>query len=145
MTDRYDDVLRHIDQTIDGADDDWNVSSDAMRWTPADPPEPVTPETAEDLFRTGQLRSADSATRRMVYQVLQRRSQMYTLEVVVPDAVERTAYLDACDNLPSLAVEYAAAGIPAGWVRDLRETGMTVAQAALTVHCPETTDARSTT
>lgn len=32
MSDRMDDVLASIDQALDGADDDWTVSGDAMRW-----------------------------------------------------------------------------------------------------------------
>lgn len=34
MSDRMDDVLAAIDETLAGADDDWTVSGDAMRWTP---------------------------------------------------------------------------------------------------------------
>lgn len=34
MSDRIESVLASIDQALDGADDDWDVSGDAMRWTP---------------------------------------------------------------------------------------------------------------
>ncbi|WP_026931206.1 hypothetical protein [Glycomyces tenuis] len=34
MSDRMDAVLTSIDQALDGCDDDWAVSGDAMRWAP---------------------------------------------------------------------------------------------------------------
>ena len=71
---------------------------------------------------------------------LERAENMRTLEVVVPDPGERTAYLDACDNDPSIAIEYAQVGIPPAMIPDLRANGVTAVQAAISIN---TTD-RST-
>jgi hypothetical protein len=64
---------------------------------------------------------------------LDRAENMRTLEVVVPDENERTAYLDACEGSPGIALEYASFGVPAVHVRDLRETGVTAMQYTVTV------------
>lgn len=151
-----DEVLSSIDATLAGADEDWDVSGDAMRWR--DPEEQDDEESIDALVdraidaavnegqeRVAHILATQPHTAEAVRQAIVRRQWMDQLDAIVPDETERDAYLAACDGVPSLAVEYASAGIPAVWVRDLRETGMTVMQAALTVHAPETSDARSTT
>lgn len=52
MTDRMDDVLASIDAALDGADDDWTVSGDAMRWAPPEA-ERETPKRPVDRYTIG--------------------------------------------------------------------------------------------
>lgn len=50
-------VLSSIDATLAGADEDWGVSGDAMRWTPGDAP-PVESEldhAVKQLTRFGEI------------------------------------------------------------------------------------------
>lgn len=154
MTD-HDAVLNRIDDLLAGMADDFDVSGDAMRWRE---PEEQDEESIDALVdraidaavnegeeRVAHILATQPHTAEAVRQAIIRRQWLDQLDAIVPNETERDAYLAACDGLPSLAVEYASAGIPAGWVRELRESGMTVIQAALTVRATENSEARSTT
>lgn len=161
MSDKTTNVLRAIDDALDGADEDWNISGDAMRWappeTPADPCTctmaepcdqhlPYPPDSlAADVARLNeaarelgnQLARPFLTFARVVDAALERHQHARALEVIVPEDTERAAYIEACDGVLSLAIEYASFGIPPGHVRDLRETGLTAMQFTVIQHQEE--------
>jgi len=57
MSDRMDEVLSSIDATIAGADEDWDVSGDAMRWAPqgAPPVESELDHAVKQMIRFGEI------------------------------------------------------------------------------------------
>lgn len=157
MSDRTETVLANIDDTLDGANDDWDVSSDAMRWTPPSGEAP-SPDNEEESLNDVIDRAIDAAANegmdrvahilatqphtaravhRAVHEALAREQFLDTLTATVPDQVD--AYLDACDNDPRIALPYAQLGIPPAMIPGLRADGVTAVQAAITINTTRST------
>lgn len=148
MSDRTETVLANIDDTLDGANDDWDVSSDAMRWTPpsGEAPSPDNEEESlndvidraidaaanEGMDRVAHILATQPHTARAVHEALAREQFLDTLTATVPDQVD--AYLDACDNDPRIALPYAQLGIPPAMIPGLRADGVTAVQAAIAIN-----------
>lgn len=116
MTDRTETVLNRIDAALNAAA---NESMDRVAHILA-----TQPHTA-------------SAVHQAITQALNRERLLDTLVATVPDQAD--AYLNACDNDPRIALDYAQAGIPPAMIPTLRANGVTAAQAAISINTDRST------
>ena len=86
----------------------------------------------ESMDRVAHILATQPHTAEAVHKALARGRLLDTLVATVPDQVD--AYLDACDNDPRIALEYAQAGIPPAMIPSLRENGITAVQAAISIN-----------
>ena len=107
MTDRTETVLNRIDATLNAA-------------------------ANESMDRVAHILATHPPPAEAVHEALARGRLLDTLVATVPDQVD--AYLDACDNDPRIALEYAQAGIPPAMIPSLRENGITAVQAAISIN-----------
>jgi hypothetical protein len=128
-------VLNRIDEALDGADEDWTVSGDAMRWAPpdGDPHEPCTCTVAEpcdqhcmepseslaaELASLGEafngfvdrLAQPFNDLTRAINASLELERRLDTLAAIVPDQNERDLYWAAAGGDLDQAIELAQSG-----------------------------------
>jgi hypothetical protein len=114
-------VLNRIDDLLDGVDDDFEVSGDAMRWAPPDgePDEPCTCTVAEpcdqhiplppDSFAAEIARIGESLAE-AIGAALELERRLDTLAAIVPDQDERDLYWAAAGGDLDRAIELAQSG-----------------------------------
>ena len=111
MTDP-DAVLHRIDDVIDGATDDFEVSGDAMRWAPPDVPDEMHRILRNSSTELRLQRFAENV-RRELHEAIEHLRLVGTFATVLPDPAERADLLDAAGGDLQRAISLAQWGIPA--------------------------------